>query len=306
MTKVDQILFKVFFDRVNRFNYHNSRLVHYTSSKNAFSILKNKEFWMGLARNMPDSSEIMWGYDLVKTSFTHLNERSENVFKKLLGNEYHQFMWWLFNIQSSLNETYVLCFAEHMLEEVNSGVLPMWRSYGKDDYPVTLNFNVNLYQPIGSLPYITPVEYLDRSEFNLKFAELVNNFEIEFKELKKENNLFLKLQHMVVAAIVSLKHPSYSSEKEWRMIVNQSFYNFDGITRGINALGGHPKQIIKFSLRQKVDSHGKSALDLLESITLGPSNKQNIIKNSFEQFFCDIDLLHCNIKCSDLPERLDY
>ncbi len=139
-----------------------------------------------------------------------------------------------------------------------------------------------------------------------KFSKLADKFERNLNLLKNDFEILEKIMHMVVAAILSLKHPCYKSEKEWRLIVNPSLYENDGVVGGFNERGSYPKLIYKLKLGQDIDGNGKTALDLLESITVGPYIKQKAVHNSLESFLKTMELKDCEIYCSNLPERLDF
>ena len=90
----------------------------------------------------------------------------------------------------------------------------------------------------------------------------------------------------IYIAALSIKHPSFKEEREWRIIL--SFYNGseDGNLKGIVApaheiIEGVPQKIYKVNLKDSI-LHNADIKSLLNKVLIGPTENPDIIKEALE------------------------
>lgn len=92
--------------------------------------------------------------------------------------------------------------------------------------------------------YTTPVEYLDEKGFRNKIHEFIISVESSKSELEKAiqsgevNKIILDnwISEVLIYALISIKHPGFSEEKEWRVICPYHNQKIQGEHRDVSRL----------------------------------------------------------------------
>lgn len=96
-----------------------------------------------------------------------------------------------------------------------------------------------------------------------------NEQKIDFKNIQRDDLHDFLIEWLEIL-ILSIKHPAFCEEKEWRVI---SFERAKGIKKDIIDLNGIPQPIQKIPLSEKLqtDGDGFSVNEILDHIIIGPT-----------------------------------
>lgn len=289
ISDTDQKLYSIFMpryvERASKIAENNQKLVHYTSAATALSILKNKEIWMRNTRCMNDFSEVRYGIELF-TRFRQMLEeydllkkawgKKAGVFEKAFSSAIEAFDEWS-------NSTYICCFSEHETEEDQLGRLSMWRGYGTDcGVAMVLRPNSFVTQNNDFQIYTTPVEYLTKKEFEtclLNFGRRVEAAKSFIEELP-DRYIEKWTADMIKAAVVSVKHPGFKEEREWRVIADMN--SCQGLKLDTIAVNGIPQLVMKLPLTTEMvnNREGFSIPANLDHLIIGPTPYPAVIANA--------------------------
>lgn len=277
--KLNKIFHCDYHKRMEELKKSTNKLVHYTSASAGLKILQNKEIWMRRVSCMNDFSEVQHGKDLfidlwkntekdIVQKLTSLFDDNGDVFNEVIG-ELEKIS--AFNILHS----YITCFSEHLESEDKYGRLSMWRGYGKGT-GIALVLKKDIFcSDYDSLGVCTsPVAYLNKDDIKDKFISLVTDLEenkqkIDFKNIQRDDLHDFLIEWLEIL-ILSIKHPAFCEEKEWRVI---SFENAKGIKKDIIDLNGMPQPVQKIPLSEKLQTDGDefSVNEILDHIIIGPT-----------------------------------
>lgn len=295
------------------------RLAHYTTESTLMKILKNKEIWLRNTSRMNDRMEIKYGVDKLAGAL------SEN------GNagSFRDFLIYIFDgdtsyvdrISNIISErgyidqyiTYIACLSEHHAQpndhEDKYGRLSMWRAYGNPS-GVALLFKPSILNFSEGVIIFSPVEYWEQDEITRAVTDKIkflHSRKIEIKEEIKQNprykdEFFYLMIRMLLFAIISIKHPSFAEEREWRLIYNptasEDLSHAGGIVeKDVVDIGGSLEEVYKIDLSTGEYELGK----LLDSIMIGPNNHPFITKSAIEKLLKDEDMNGIPVIPSNVP-----
>lgn len=282
--KLDKIFYCDYHKRVEEIKKSTNKLVHYTSASAGLKILQNKEIWMRRVSCMNDFSEVQHGKDL----FIDLWKNTErDIIQKLTslfgdnGDVFNEIMKKLDDISAfDILRSYITCFSEHPENEDKYGRLSMWRGYGKGTGIALVLKKDIFYSEYDAIDITTsPVAYLNKDDIKDKFISLVTDLEenkqkIDFKNIQRDDLHDFLIEWLEIL-ILSIKHPAFCEEKEWRVI---SFEKAKGIKKDIIKkdiidLNGMPQPVQKIPLSEKLqtDGDGFSVNEILDHIIIGPT-----------------------------------
>lgn len=292
ISDTDQKLYSIFMpqyvERVSKIAENNQKLVHYTSAATALSILKNKEIWMRNARCMNDFSEVRYGIELF-TRFRQMTEeydllkkvwgKKAGVFEEAFSRAIQAFDEWS-------NSTYICCFSEHEAEEDQLGRLSMWRGYGTDcGVAMVLRPNSFAVRNNDFQIYTTPVEYLTKKKFKTYLLEFRRRIEAakSFIEALPDRDIEKWTAIMIKAAVVSIKHPGFKEEREWRVIADMNFCQ--GLKLDTIAVNGIPQLVMKLPLTAEIENNRKgfSIPANLDHLIIGPTPYPAVIAKALAE-----------------------
>ena len=270
--------------RIGAAKKHKTRLVHYTSASAARSILQNKEVWMRSTTRLNDISEISYGLRLLMDAYSspvglEFRKILNEIFPGITTQVETQFDS---HKGSIVNGTFVACLTEQdddpAKQEDEIGRLSMWRGYGTTT-GVALVLSNNLFSLENiSMPATSPVEYLTKAQFASKLMEVTQLIQTNREFLKNQNLEIIRnwIFHTLRHAIIGAKHPGFSEEREWRVVLTPSVEETPHVISDIQNVRGTPEKIWKIPLK---DIPGQVAgLEipvLLDRIIVGPTDSPN-------------------------------
>lgn len=264
-------------------------LYHYTDFNAMRGIISNGEIWLWNLRRMNDSQEMQYFIKKLISAVKNqlpadLQHKTDFLFSEYLKD---------FNSLCS----YASCFSEY------SDDAAQWARYGKNGMGVCIAFNKELLAKIGEESH-TPL-------CKVNYAANVEELEIvkELSELIKEGRPFTENNEEIKRIFQTLvnssplfKHPSFISEKEYRLVSLPTE----------NGCLGKPhfyieetniKKYYILNLRDVCTKLGFSYSALFEEICIGPQAR--VTKDVLADYLSEVGVpeLAQKIKISDCPLR---
>jgi hypothetical protein len=251
------------------------RLVHYTTAENAINIIRTKCLWLRNARGMQDFSEVEYGYSQLHDYFQ--NKDNLNAFdgcgENVTRDAITSFNQWWGHIQTS---SYISCFSEHGITEDLHGRLSMWRAFGRNTTGVAIV--INIPEPYAALPLkvmLSAVAYFTKDELLQEFNEVINRINSNQDFLKSLDRQMLVnfVYIMLMMATVSLKHPGFHEEREWRLVYFPTQSASSYISSATEVIAGIPQVVHKLSLENKPNEGitGIELPQLVDRVIIGPT-----------------------------------
>ncbi len=289
-------------------------MVHYTTAEAAMSIITDRRIWLRNSAFMNDASEIKYGMDLLSAYFHSDNparaafwqavDRHTNGRAKELQKLYDD---WRFDLSSS---TFICCVSEHDLSrEHEFGRLSMWRAYGRTNgVGLIVNSAYLALEAQGLAAYSYPIEYWTREQAFERFAELESNFlqATQYLNTLSADDIYSEMFNALQTFSLTIKHPGFAEEREWRVIHRPNAEASDLITAKTVSINGAPQKVFLLPLEAAPDRD--LALDLntlVNRVIIGPSTHAGAMWRAFVDALDDAGVVDAQQKvvCSQLPLR---
>ncbi len=229
-------------------------------------------------RCMNDYSEVAHGYQRLRDYFHGEGNRDGfyavvNACASGVGEEAIKlFDQWSAHLFSN---TYIACLSEHGDEDEDLyGRLSMWRAYGPGSPGVAIVLRLPFEQrPESPWVFLSPVAYF--SSIASEMARILENVRRnqEFLESIPRPMLVTTIHLMLVMAAVSLKHPAFHEEREWRIIHLPLQYPSKFVPSSAESIRGVPQLVYKILLKD-VPEEGVIGIEpskLIDRVIIGPS-----------------------------------
>lgn len=288
------------------------RLVHYCSATTAMSIIANGEVWLRNTSVMNDFMEVEHGLQALSEAY---KSAPGQRFKATLDNNLDGVCTEVADLfdkyQAQLRlHSYVTCVSEHSADEDFIGRLSMWRAYGRTS-GVAMVLKIAPFRATTDVlrAYSSPVRYVSRNGLFADFETLAKQFEANVDYLRSlgrdvvRDNLF----NMFKWAALSIKHPGFAEEREWRVVYVPSLGLSDVILPEIQAINGVPQTIYKLPLRTfREDPDFSTAIpDILDRLIIGPTEFLNAMQSAFVELLrrAGVPDPSTRVVVSDIPLR---
>lgn len=291
---------------------NNGRFVHYTSAQTAMSIISRRCVWLRNTMFMNDFSEIDYGVERVIGYFKSESAQPfwtlvEEVTGRPSVEIKELFDGWLFDLRT---QTYVMCLSEHDKEEDEHGRLSMWRGYGTDTrVALVINPTAMLSETDVLGAYSYPIIYRDSDALNDLFNSITSDL-VKNKVLLAETDqqiLFNYVFMLLHSLPVSLKHPGFKEEREWRVVHQPNFSPSQRLRAKIEAVGGFPQKIFELPLEDVPEEGlvGVSPDKLVDRIIIGPTEHGLAMFHAFVELLREAGVSDPEKKvfCSGIPFR---
>ena len=266
-------------------------LYHYTDFNAMRGIISNGEIWLWNLRRMNDSQEMQYFIKQLKTAVKNqisedLHELTEKLFDENLKD---------FNSLCS----YASCFSEY------SDDASQWARYGKNGQGVCIAFDKELLSKIGiechtplcKVNYASNVEEMDIVK---ELSEMIKTYSVspELIDSEKISQIF----HNLVNNSPLFKHPSFISEKEYRLVSLPTENEYLGKPHFYIEETNIKKYYI-LNLRDACNKLGFDYEDLFKEICIGPQAR--VTKDILADYFNweGFEDLAQKIKISECPLR---
>lgn len=262
------------------------RLAHYTSAETAVQIIRSESLWLRNARGMQDFSEVRYGYKIGYDYFedpTRLN-RFVSIFQRADGNPASEGIKLFNNWQAGLDfGTFLACFSAHGSDCEPHGRLSMWRAFGTSNPSVAMILNVP--DPYSALPlycFLSPVSYPSSPKDHwAEYETIIENVKANQELLQSAPSQLITgwIASVLLMHAVSLKHPAFAEETEWRLCYFPSLFPSPHVKKQIHSVRGVPQAIHEVSFKNSPDEgiRGISLPELIHEVKIGPSQHADVI-----------------------------
>ncbi|SDW39364.1 Protein of unknown function [Albimonas donghaensis] len=265
-----------------------SRLVHYTSAENGLKILSSRSIWMRNTTCMNDYMEIEHGRRALSEAWRSEAGQEVKDLINTMHNDSASKIERLFDLWAPIfsSDTYISCLSIHDESENEFGRLSMWRAYGASSgVALVLNPEPFRVQSSGGGIYSTPVIYATQSELNHefhKFSQRLSKYH-DYVSSLTEDELVQRVFNLFRMLVISLKHPGFCEEREWRVYCQPRFEKAPPMQKEIETIGGVPQHVGKLKLVSSPANglHGIELTSLLERIIIGPTEHAHMIQLAY-------------------------
>ena len=268
-----------------------SELVHYTTAENAVNILRSERFWLRSVRCMNDYSEVQHGIGLLSSVFGGPENPTRNRLYALLDKispgeakaAVDTFDTWIPRLPDI---TFIGCLSQADVTE-SLGRLSMWRAYSAPSTGVALVMdNTPFVAETDELnAYTLPVAYLTDEEFRERIESCLNALEqvVPSFPTLPENFIQHTIFWWLLSMAVSLKHPAFHEEREWRIVYFPEMARSNVIEEKVESINGLPQVVQKIPLIDDPANglHGANPANLLKKIIIGPTEFPLVVRDAF-------------------------
>ena len=263
-------------------------LAHYTRASSALGIIENHEIWLTNVGGMNDLSECRYARDLL----LDLTEGGSDFAVRMgrcMPRLYRALRLALeattgpTSIDEIIRDSSVFCMSEEGPEHLEYGRLSMWRGYGRE-VPVRLLFKASELSADSPDPGAPVVHILyGPNAVAEELVSIANGF--EQARLHEDNisdaDVNEAVLRFVIIGSLSIKHPCFSEEAEWRMIHNPQLRPSESVFKtGANALRGRIEVVRKLSTAPNLKFLHNGWADILHSVTIGPCERHGPVINA--------------------------
>jgi len=257
-------------------------LYHYTNLTGLLGIVKSRTLWASDVRYMNDSAELKHASDLIGLEVKERIARGEGQADLL-----NQFAEWVRHRISSGH----LLFAASFRSQGN--LLSQWRGYSSQGKGVSLGFPAEyiierakrqqfqigkcIYDPTRQRKLINRIIDVvqTQGQKQLRGSETREEYVAVYQQVFEQ----IEIDLLRIAAI--LKHPSFSEEKEWRIVSPVFSDVVSALPMTVRFREAHAMLVpyVEFDLRAD-----DPALPILDHLFLGPTQHINLSMNSLRMF----------------------
>lgn len=268
-------------------------LYHYTDFNAFDGIIRCAELRLNNILNMNDAAEMrLFMNGIFKAVLDKLNQdgetaklhKADKFFQKELEKEFHY-------------SAYAACFSRYRDDA------SQWERYGHGGQGVCIAFYEDLMQRmIGGAVSLQEVYY----QADMREHRLVNEFYYLIKDSNDFSENLSKLQTLMSDAWVqsaAFKHPSFASEREFRLVVSPFISNEFAIEPKYHVAKNRIKKYYPLDLNRMCGKLNMHLSDLVAEIIIGPTSPQSlpILQDYLDD--CGLNVLKNKICMSDCPLR---
>jgi len=261
-------------------------LYHYTDFNALRGIIANGEIWLWNLRRMNDSQEMQYFIKQLKTAVKNrLPENLHGTAETLFDENLKDF--------SSIC-SYASCFSEY------SDDAAQWARYGKNGMGVSIAFDKEILEKIGEECHtpLCKVNYAanaEEMEIVKELSDLIQNKDCDSAKVHRIFNNLINNSPL-------FKHPSFISEKEYRLITLPKENDHLGKPHFYIEETNIKKYYI-LNLRDACTKLNIKYGDLFKEVCIGPQAR--VTKDVLADYFieCELPELAEKIKISECPLR---
>lgn len=268
-------------------------LYHYTTFAAFDGIIRCAELRLNNILNMNDASEMrLFMNGICKAVTGKLSEdgeqeksrRTEAFFQKEMAEEFHY-------------SAYAACFSRYRDDAAQ------WERYGHLGQGVCIAFRESLIQKmVSGTASLQEVYYQE----DMRGHCLVNEFYQVIKNAPEFSENIPRLQELMNDAWVqsaAFKHPSFSSEREFRLVVFPFIANEFAVEPKYHVSMNRIKKYYSLDLNRMCGKLQMHLVDLVGEIIIGPTSSQSlpILQDYLED--CGLNILRDKISMSQCPLR---
>lgn len=267
-------------------------LYHYTDFAAFDGIIRCAELRLNNILNMNDASEMrLFMNGICKAVINKLGmdtesekiRRTEAFFQKEMAEEFHY-------------SAYAACFSRYRDDAAQ------WERYGHLGQGVCIAFHENLMQKMVDGVLLREVYYQE----DMQEHPLVDAFYQLIKNTKRFSENLPKLQGLMNDAWVqsaAFKHPSFASEREFRLVVSPFISNEFAVQPKYHVTPNRIKKYYPLDLNRMCGKLNMHLADLVGEIIIGPTSSQSLPILQDYLADCGLNVLTDKISMSECPLR---
>ena len=268
-------------------------LYHYTTFAAFDGIIRCAELRLNNILNMNDASEMRLFMNGIcravteKLDLENEREKSREVtafFQKELEEEFHY-------------SAYAACFSRYRDDAAQ------WERYGYLGQGVCIAFHESLMQKmVGGVISLQKVFY----QTDMREHRLVDDFYEMVKDADTFSACFPSLQNLMNEAWVqsaAFKHPSFASEREFRLVVSPFISNEFAVEPKYHVTMDRIKKYYPLDLNRMCGKLNMHLTDLVGEIIIGPTSSQSLPILQDYLSDCGLNVLKDRISLSECPLR---
>ncbi len=269
-------------------------LYHYTDFAAFDGIIRCAELRLNNILNMNDAAEMrLFMNGICKAVIEKLSldgeheklRKTETFFQKEMAEEFHY-------------SAYAACFSKYRDDAAQ------WERYGHLGQGVCIAFHEDLMQKmIGGAVSLQEVYYQE----DMHEHRLVDEFYQVIKNSKKFSENMPKLQELMNEAWVqsaAFKHPSFTSEREFRLVVSPFISNEFAVEPKYHVAMERIKKYYPLDLNRMCGKLNMHLSDLVGEIIIGPTSSQSLPILQDYLADCGLNVLKDRISMSHCPLRM--
>ncbi len=269
-------------------------LYHYTDFTAFDGIIRNAELRLNNILNMNDAAEMrLFMNGICKAVVQKLKSsgdkenaaQADTFFKKQLEEEFHY-------------SAYAACFSKYRDDA------SQWERYGHLGQGVCIAFHEDLVEKMtGGAISLQEVFY----QADMREHPLVDSFYQTVSQAKDFAEALPQMQDLMNSAWLqsaAFKHPSFASEKEFRLVVSPFVINNEfAVEPKYHVAMDRIKKYYPLDLNKMCGKAGIHLSDLVGEIIIGPTSSQSIPILEDYLADCGLYMLKDRISLSDCPLR---
>mgnify|MGYP000432074919 FL=1 len=186
----------------------------------------------------------------------------------------------------------------------------MWRAYGGNS-GVALVFKPDaLFKPDDVGVYSSPVAYWTQEQVQQEMVLIANRVKEHSELVGAADPLLIQnvLFNMFRFAVLSIKHPGFSEECEWRFIACPAIQKSPLLQQTVEVVRGTPQLVQHLRMKDVPESgiHDVSLIALLDRIIIGPCEYTDATYKAMIQLLTDAGFEEPSklIHVSEIPLRV--
>lgn len=268
-------------------------LYHYTDFAAFDGIIRCAELRLNNILNMNDASEMrLFMNGICKAVINKLGmdtesekiRRTEAFFQKEMAEEFHY-------------SAYAACFSRYRDDAAQ------WERYGHLGQGVCIAFHENLMQKmVEGIASLREVCYQE----DMREHPLVDAFYQLIKGSKRFSENLPRLQELMNDAWVqsaAFKHPSFASEREFRLVVSPFISNEFAVQPKYHVTPNRIKKYYPLDLNRMCGKLNMRLSDVVGEIIIGPTSSQSLPILQDYLADCGLNILTDKISMSECPLR---
>jgi len=268
-------------------------LYHYTDFKAFDGIIRCAELRLNNILNMNDTSEMrLFMNGICKAVIERLRSLGETAkipaaeafFRKELEKEFYY-------------SAYAACFSKFRDDA------SQWERYGHYGQGVCIAFHEEMMEKMtGGAVSLQEVYYQE----DMGEHRLVDDFVRLFTSVPEINENLPKLQTLMIEAWIqsaAFKHPSFASEKEFRLVVSPFISNEFAVEPKYHVSNDRIKKYYPLNLNRMCSRLNMHLSDLVGEIIIGPTSSQSLPILQDYLSDCGLNVLKEKIRMSNCPLR---
>lgn len=268
-------------------------LYHYTDFKAFDGIIRCAELRLNNILNMNDTSEMrLFMNGICKAVIERLRSlgqfekvpAAEEFFRKELEKEFYY-------------SAYAACFSKFRDDA------SQWERYGHYGQGVCIAFHEEMMEKMtGGAVSLQEVYYQE----DMGEHRLVEDFVRLFTSVPEISQNLPKLQTLMIEAWIqsaAFKHPSFASEKEFRLVVSPFISNEFAVEPKYHVSNDRIKKYYPLNLNRMCSRLNMHLSDLVGEIIIGPTSSQSLPILQDYLSDCGLNVLKEKIRMSNCPLR---